>query len=82
MISLKCDLCSKELTSLTEYDKKTDKEISSIYPVMPQFNPGPIADLCLNCAKKLDQKIQTLNNYYGKELAKDAREWLLEQTNG
>jgi hypothetical protein len=37
-----------------------------------------IVHACLSCTKKLDSKLQALNQYYANQVALEMREWLLE----
>lgn len=68
---LHCDLCLKE-----------QKEMDDLATASKEYQVGDrIKHFCKACAEKVNDKIKALSEYYGNELAKDVREFLLEFRN-
>ncbi len=68
---LTCDVCHKEFTQLGKIDALNDE-----YQV-----PGRIEHLCAADIRKLQQKMESLRKVYGKQMAEDIRQWLLDLEN-
>lgn len=63
-----CDLCSAEMDNLGDLG-----QLEPSYCV-----PGRVKYACVDCLKNINKKLDGLRVYYGNEMSKDMREFLLD----